>query len=198
MVKIISFFAMLLVMVSMTGCMTFNSNALPAVEEFKVPKSKPVIQSKVESFSKMTNGAGTDYLRGGKIGNGILANIMNKWKSKELISDDAGKPSSMPSDYSLVLSGSSDEQYSPFAARLTGATLFLIPSFASVEQAIKVELTDNKTSKKYVVEAKDSYNVVMHLLFLPLFIVQGVGASSMHNHMADYVYSELTRQGAFN
>jgi hypothetical protein len=198
-------FSALLVMIAvmLSGCMSFNQNVLPDVGELKTPHNKTIIQAKSENFSKTTNGSNSDYARGTKIGNGILKDIMNRWKEKEIISNygdfsQAVKPSSLDTDYSLILSGNSDEQFSPFAARLTGATLFLIPSFSTVEQTVKFELINNKTSKKYFVEAKDSISVVMQLIFFPLFIVQNAGASSMHNHMADYIYSELYKQGAFN
>lgn len=189
---------LLFLSIILSGCMTFNKNTLPDVDEVKAPTKPTVIVSKMSDFKKMTNGYGNDEKIGNKIGNSILNGLVKRWSKKGLVTNSTNNQSDNENSYTLSLSGSSDEQYSPVAAKITGATFFIVPSFATVEQKVKVDLINNRTSKKYSVEAKDSYSVAMHLLFFPFFIAQNIGASNMHDHMADYIYGEMYKQGAFN
>lgn len=191
---------LLLGVVLLTGCMSFNNAEVPVVTN-KIPISKPVIEMKTGTFIQKLNGAGTS--RGMISNKSISYNIINEllweWKSNDLIKDYdvIGKLTAKP-DYTLTINGSKNEDGPLIGAILTGMTFYLIPSSTTINFDLELELKNNQDGKTYKSKVQDSFTIWQSIIFLPIFPLYPVGAWNMHTDMSMYIYSEFYKQGAFS
>jgi hypothetical protein len=185
---------------SFWGCMTFNGKGVPRVDVVP-PPHPPLLVMTIGSFAQMLNGEGTSrgVLDNTTIARQMAKGILANWKSKGLISD-FGVPGDLRTtpDYTFTISGTRNEESSIIGAVFTGLTLYLIPSSSTIIYDLSLELRNNHSDAVYSVHAVDSVSTWLHLVFLPAFPIFWVGSYNMISDLAEYVYSEFEKQGAFS
>lgn len=189
------------VLIMLTGCATFNDKMVRVPDLNQATKTESVVEHKVGTFVQKLNGEGVNrgMLSNQSLGEKEIALITNRWKSKGLITD-AGVPGELKTTpgYVLTLNGSRNEDGSIMGAILTGLTLYLIPSSATMTTDATFDLLNNKTKKHYQVPVKYGFTTTQWLLFLPATPFIGIGVTNAHDDAADYLYAEFDKQGAFN
>ncbi len=189
-----------LVMVVLSGCMTFNEAMLRKVDIPKQQNPDAIVETKAGDLVQKFNGTPKrGVMSGTTVLNAVVKSMMNRWKKKGLIADfgAAGKLDKKP-DFTLIVSGIRDEEGSVLGAVLCGITLYIIPTSSTLIYDLDVELVNNKTQQHYFVKVKNGVTTWMEIIFLPFFAISWIGSHNMMVDMADYAYDELKQQGAFN
>lgn len=186
---------------AISGCMTFNEKMLRQVESIK-PLEKPILlETKTGELVLKLNGRGTGEgpFSGTTVAGNLIKMIGLRWKGKGIVSDfgPTGDLKANP-DYTLTVSGVRNEEGSMSMAVLGGLSMMLIPTSSTLVYDLDFELVENKTSKKYNVKAKNAVTTTMEILFIPALPFSWIGASNTLSDIADYVYDEFYKQGAFN
>jgi hypothetical protein len=190
----------LLAMVMLGGCMTYNEKMLRKVDIPKQQNPQVIVEIRKGDFVETLNG---NPLRQGTstraVLNEVVDTMMNRWKDKGLIADfgPAEKWTKKP-DFTLFISGARHEEGSEFLATLCGTTLGIIPASSKLIYELGVILANNKTQRLYLVKVKNGATMWMQIIFLPLFPISKKGIHEMMIDMADYAYDELRQQGAFD
>jgi hypothetical protein len=185
----------------LSACMTFNGAELPLRKPPKYDSFRPVISTEIGEIKLLYNGK--DGLKppmsAHGIGNRALKTVLLRWKAKKLI-DNYGPPGKLKRepDYKLQISGTQNEQGSIFASVVTGLTLFLFPSSATLDWKWSFHLTNLKTNEQFEVSTKNSVTMWMQLIFLPFFPFTPVGIMNADKMLSYYVYDEFKKQGAWN
>jgi len=190
----------LVAIVMLSGCMTFNEAMLRKVDIPKQQNPEVIVETKTGDFVQKFNGTpNRGVMSGTTVLNAVVKSMMNRWKKKGLIADfgAAGKLDKKP-DFTLIVSGVRDEEGSVLGAVLCGITLYIIPTSNTLIYDLDVELVNNKTQQHYFVKVKNGVTTWMEIIFLPFFAIFWVGSHNMLADMADYSYDELKQQGAFN
>jgi hypothetical protein len=183
-----------------TGCMTFNGAELPRRDLPEDEPFRPLVSTEVGEIKLLFNGK--DGLKPAMtatgIGSTVLDAVLLRWKGSRLI-DDYGKPGELErdADYILKISGTQNEEGSFLASFVTGFTLFLFPSSATLNRSWQFDLTEIATQRVYSVSAKHSVTQWMHLIFLPVFPFSIVGQMNADRDLSHYLYDEFSRQGAW-
>jgi hypothetical protein len=194
--------AVLLVILSacLSGCMTFNGAELPRRDLPDHDWFKPVISTEVGEVKLLHNGKEglKPPMSATGIGNRALSAVLSRWKAAKLVQDydPPGKLDGEP-DYRLRISGTQNEQSSFAAAFVTGLTLFLFPSSATLQWDWVFHLTNAKTNQRFEVATRNSVTQWMHLIFLPVFPFSVVGQFNADSALSHYVYDEFKKQGAW-
>ena len=195
-----------------SGCMTFNEKMLKTTDIPKQQNPTFLIETKFGELVLRHNGKVYDPLLPGP-NHGVISgsktvgpyslksvskSMMGRWKSKGIISDyaTAGDLKREP-DFTLTLSGVRDEESSIPMAVLCALTWLVIPSNATLIYDLDVDLVDNKNQKSYSIKVKNGITMWAGIIFLPFLPISRVGSYHAMNDMADYVYEELRKQGAF-
>jgi len=190
----------LLAMVVLSGCMTFNEAMLRKVDIPKQQNPEVIVETKTGDLVQKFNGTPKrGVMSGTTVLNAVVKSMMNRWKKKGLIAEFgvAGKLDKKP-DFTLIVSGVRDEEGSMLGAVLCGITLYIIPTSSTLIYDLDVELVNNKTQQHYFVKVKNGATTWMEIIFLPLFPIFWIGGHNALVDMADYAYDELKQQGAFN
>lgn len=145
-------------------------------------------------------------LEGGKMttseyaGHALSEVILESWKEHAYIRDfrhvEAGAFTGT-ADYEITMSGSQYGASSVGMQIVSGLTLFLLPYSVAQSYDIQYTLRDRSSDTKYsasVQEANDAY--------VELFLIFALPFGLMNQHatmarMADHLYDQLYRQGAF-
>lgn len=199
MLKISSALGALLIMLS--GCMSINEEMLRKVD-ITPPSQQPLtVELKIGEFIQKLNGEGQNrgVLSGTTVLGAIGEAMMSRWQDKKAIADYAktGELKRDP-DYTVILSGTRNEDGSIAGAVLSGLSLLLIPTSATLTYDLSFELINNRNQKHYTVKAKNAVTTWMQILLFPALPFSLVGSNNMINDIADYSYNELRKQGAFN
>jgi len=190
----------LMAMVMLSGCMTFNEAMLRKVDIPKQQNPEVIVETKTgELVQKFNSTPKRGVLSGTTVLNAVIKSMMNRWKKKGLIADfgSAGKLDKKP-DFTLIISGVRDEEGSILGAVLCGLTLYIIPNSSTLIYDLDVELVNNKTQQHYFVKVKNGVTTWTEIIFLPFFAIFWVGGHNALVDMAEYAYDELKQQGAFN
>lgn len=184
-----------------SGCMTFNGGELPRRSLPGGSSYVPVVSTEVGEIALLHNndpGGMKPPMSAHGIGNRELTAVLSRWKGRKLIRDygPPGKLDDEP-DYNLKITGRQNEQSSLFASFVTGFTMFLFPSSATVEGDWSFELTNKRTGESFVVPTKNSVTMWMHLIFLPGLPVFFMGQYRADSDVSAYVYDEFVKQGAW-
>jgi hypothetical protein len=187
--------------VGLTGCVTVNKEML---RHSQLPSSaayRGVVEVKNGDLVQKLNNEGTNrgVLSGATLIDAVSTAILKRWKGNDLISD-YGSPGSLEKepDYTLSLSGVRNEDSSIAGAIFSGLTLMLIPTSATLTYDLNAEFINNRTHKKYIVPFKNGVTTYTQILLLPVLPFSWIGSSNMLADMSDYLYAELSKQGAFS
>jgi hypothetical protein len=189
----------LLAMVMLGGCMTFNEAMLPKVDIPKQQNPEVILEIQKGNFVQTLNGAPLRQDTSERAAlNEVVEKMMNRWKERGLIADfgPAEKLNKKP-DFTLIVSGARHEEGSEFLAILCGTTLDIIPASSKLTYELDLILVNHKIQRHYLVKVKNGVTMWMQLIFLPLFPIYKTGINNMMIDMADYAYDELKKQGAF-
>jgi hypothetical protein len=185
----------------LTGCVSVNKEML---RQSQLPSSTPfkgVVEVKNgELVQKLNNeGANRGVLSGSTVIDSVSTSILARWKSNDLISD-YGAPGNLKTepDYTLSLSGIRNEDGSIAGAVLSGLTLMLIPTSSTLIYDLNAQFVNHHTHKAYNVPFKNGVTTYLQILLLPALPFSWIGGYNMLADMSDYLYSELSKQGAFN
>lgn len=195
-------FLCLCLLVLTTGCMSFNGQELPVRDiPSNVPVPAPLISIAVGEFATLHNGSGgglKPMASQSTVGKIHLSQVMRYWKKEGLISnwDLPGALDAAPT-HQLTISGTQDEDFSTFAAFMTGFTMFLLPSSDTVTYKFHFELVKESTGEKFSVDTKSSITMWQQIVFLPFFPFSIVGTMNHNRDLSRYVYSEFEKQGAW-
>ena len=190
----------LLAIITLSGCMTFNEAMLRKVDIPKQLNPEVIVETKAGDLVQKFNGTpNRGVMSGTTVLKAVVKSMMTRWKKKGLIADfgAAGKLDKKP-DFTLIVSGERDEKGSTLGAVLCGITLYIIPTSYTLIYDLDLELVNNKTQQHYLVKVKNGVTTWMEIIFLPFFAICWVGSHNMMVDMADYAYDELKKQGAFN
>ena len=180
--------------------MTFNGAELPRKELPEHDWFRPAVSTEVGEIQLLYNGKDSlkPAMTANGIGNNVLSTVLLRWKAQKLI-EDYGKPGELErdADYQLRISGTQDEQGSFLASFVTGFTLFLFPSSATLNRSWTFELKNGVTQEVYTVSARHSVTQWMHLVFLPVFPFSIVGQMHADRDLSHFVYDEFAKQGAW-
>ena len=191
---------LLAVVVALTGCVSVNEGMLRQVSISPPQNHAMIVEVKTGELIQKLNGEGQNrgVLSGTTVLNALGKSMMMRWKNKDIIADYgfSGDLEKEP-DYTVTLSGVKNEDGSMFGAVLSGLTLMLIPSSATLTYDVNLEFINNHTKKHYTVKSKNAVTTWMQILLLPALPFSWIGSNNMINDIADYSYDELRKQGAF-
>ena len=190
----------LAVAATLSGCVTVNEQLLPK-RSTPPPQAKGVVEFDVGEVKQLFNdeaspgGMVSTHTAVDSFGKGML----NRWKSTQLIDDygHAGDLKSSP-DYRLTLSGNVKEQGSILGAVATGLTLWVLPSSTTMTYELTARFTRVAGNQTYTVPIRNASTTWLQILLLPALPFGWMGSSHMIEDTADYLYSELHKQGAFD
>jgi len=182
------------------GCVTVNEDMLRKVS-IEPPKNKEgLLELKTGDLIQTLNGSGQNrgVLSGTTVLNLIGESTMTRWVDSEIIKDyqSSGKLKRDP-DYTLIVAGTRNEDSSMLAAVLGGLSLGLIPLSTTISFDLNFDFLNNHTQKHYLVKTKSAYTVWSQILLFPALPFSWAGRNSMMNDVADNVYYDLRKQGAF-
>ncbi len=191
---------LLLPLILLVGCVSVNEGMLRTVAIVPPQNKNKLIEIKSGELVQQLNGEGQNrgVLSGTTVLNAIGKSMMARWKNKDIVADYgfAGDLKKDP-DYTVTVSGIRNEDGSMIGAVLTGLTLMLIPSTATLTYDLNIEFVNNHTHKHYTVKAKNAVTTWMQILLMPALPFSWIGSNNMINDIADYSYEELRKQGAF-
>ena len=182
-----------------TGCITIPGNQLgPLTTEPVAPEILPNLQQTVGNFSFHLDGG--KMITSNKAGRMVNDELLKVWKRKGYIKGSEYVKSSQftgQADFNLTLSGSLYGRSSIFMQILSGLTLFVIPHTIEQRFDIQYTLENVRTKEKFGASVEDSYTQ-----WSQLFLIFGApwsqrGARSTYEVMADHLYEQLRRDGAF-
>jgi hypothetical protein len=182
------------------GCITINEEMLRKVD-VKPPQNKiSLVEIKTAELIQKHNGEGRNSgpLSGTTVLNSVARSIMIRWKDNGII-DDYGFPGDLSKepDYTVTFSGTRNEESSIPMAVLSGLTMMILPSSATLIYDLDIELVNNATHKGYAVKAKNGSTLWMEILLLPALPFSLMGGMNAMRDIADYSYVEFDKQGAF-
>ncbi len=186
-----------ILLISLSGCMTFSGDKLAELEPLK-PLSAPRIEESVGNFTFHLDGG--QMVTDNKMGRMINDAILEKWKKKRYISKyDYVKSEKFTNkaQYNLTLKGHQEGESSVFMQIISGLTLLIFPHTIDTTFDLVYELENVITGKKYSVKVSDSFYTVNWLLFFPALPFSFIGADATYNRIAEHVYQGFEKQGAF-
>lgn len=190
-----------LLLSALTGCVTINEELIRTPEPTLATRHKPTIETKTGQLIQTLNGHGDNagVLSGTTVLDALAKGMMARWEDRELISD-YGKPGKLDQapDYTITLSGKRDEDSSIAGAILSGLSLMILPTSATLTYDIDVEMTNHKTKKTYITHVKNAVTTWMNILLFPALPLSWLGSHHAINDMADYTYNDFKAQGAFD
>jgi hypothetical protein len=192
--------ALAAVLMVLTGCMTVNQKVLPQGTVLIPPKTPAVVEVKYGQYLSTSNGAVTvDCETSPYYAVSNLTNqLMNRWVRHGLISDyGRAEELTTPPRYTLTVSGSQNDQSSTLVSLLHGLTMQLAPDSTKTTYNVIFQFEDHLTHRQYTVRAKSAYVLWEELFLFPMVPVYQSGANSAVDDIADYLYEELRKQGAF-
>jgi hypothetical protein len=188
----------------LAGCITFNGDEVRRPEMEKVVGSTVGVELKVEKFDKLMNGnsqgVGANFNEG-FLGRSEVTQTARIWKSADLIRE-FGFPADIEESavtHRLIISGTSDEVGSLFGAFLTGLTLYLIPSSATVTTDVRAKLIRLSDGAEFSAETRNSYTLWQQIVFLPTSILGSIawGSSGAAVDRSMDLYDQFDKAGAF-
>lgn len=192
--------ALLSIAISATGCVTVNESMLPKSPLPAPVANAPVIETHTGTLVQTLNGSGENrgVLSGETVVSSMTTAICNRWKRHDLISDyDSPGDLDRPADYSLTVSGKRNEDSSIAGAILSGLLLMIPPTSSTLTYDLQFDLTNKRTGQAYHTAAKNAVTSYMEILLLPALPFSWMGSMHMQDDIADYVYNEFRKQGAF-
>ena len=178
--------------------MTFSSDKLADLEPIK-PASTPSIQIGVGQFTAQFDDDQV-LTTGEQAGEEINDKIMQSWKAHNYISDFTSVKNANglgDAQYSLILQGSQQDTSNKYMKIISALTFLLIPATIETAYDLNYELTELASGNKYTVNIADSVDTTTWLLFFPAIPFSSVGTNKTFARIAEHVYQEFVRQGAF-
>jgi len=197
--QIIRVFALGMLLISMTGCMTFSGDKLSALEPLK-PLISPTIEitvSKDYQYDIDVMQVITSNKDGRMVNERVIETL---WKDNGYISDSTYvKLGAFTSnaDYNLTLSGNHIVDSSIAMQILSGLTLTIIPYTVDQEYNLVYKLENVKTGKTYTSTVAETESMIGWLLFFPALPFSMVGSMNSMEHLSEHVYQDFVKQGAF-
>jgi hypothetical protein len=186
--------------VGTTGCMTVSGEQLTPLQGVTAaPEVPPTLEQSVGNFSFHLDGG--KMITSNKAGRMINDEILKAWKKKGYIVKSEYVKSAQftgQADYNFTLSGSLYGESSIFLQILSGLTLFVIPHTIEQKFDIQYTLEDVRTKQKYGASVEDSYTQWGQLFLIFAAPWSGNGARNTYEAMADHLYDQLRRDGAFD
>lgn len=185
----------------LSGCMTVNEGLIRKVDVPEASNKNLLVEIKPGELVQKLNGQGVNQgvLSGTTVLNAISKSMVLKWKQKGLISDYGftGDLDANP-DYTLMISGTKNEDANMTAAFLSGMALMLIPTSSTLTYDLNAELIDNKTGKHYKSKAKNAVTTWIQILLFPAIPFAWIGTDNMIGDMSMFFYDDFKKQGAFS
>jgi len=181
------------------GCVTVAGSQLaPLSTSPTAPPVAPSLQQTVGNFSFHLDGG--KMITSNRMGRIINDEILEVWKNRGYIDDSEYVKSSQftgEADYNLTLSGAAYGESSIFLQILSGLTLLVIPHTIEQKYDIQYTLEDVRTKEKYGASIEASYTQWSQLFLIFALPWSGSGARTTHELMAEHLYDQLLRGGAF-
>lgn len=196
--KILLLFALSILLV---GCVTVNEEMLRKVTVIPPQNPATTVEIKSGELILQHNGEGKNNapLSATTVMNAKAKGLMIRWKLKELIADyDFPGGLKKDPDYTIIFSGTRNEESSLPMAFLSGLTFMIIPVSVTLTYDLNVEFINNHTQKHYFVKVKNGVTTWMDIFLLPALPFSMIGSINSTHDMADYLYEELRKQGAFS
>jgi hypothetical protein len=189
--------AMLALAALTTGCMTRAGGKLPPITPEPAP-IRPAVEQTVGDFEFSLEGG--KMITSNKAGRLLNDEILKRWQKRGYISAHTYVESSAftgKSDYNLTLSGSQYGESSIGMQILSGLTLFLLPYTVDTKYDVQYVLENVKTGEKFSAAVEDSYHTTVELLLFLAAPIATRGQSKTMDAIADHLYEQLRRKGAF-
>lgn len=194
--KILLLFALSILLV---GCVTINEEMLRKVTITPPQKPATIVEIKSGELIILLNGESKDKGTSTTVMNAKARGMMLRWMSKDLIADyDFPGALKKDPDYTIIFSGTRNEEASMAQAVLSGLTFMIIPVKFTLIYDLNVEFINNHSQKHYFVKVKNGFTTWMDIFLLPALPFSMIGSVNSTHDMADYLYDELRKQGAFS
>jgi hypothetical protein len=180
-----------------TGCITSAGGNLPPITPESAP-IRPDLEQTVGDFEFTLEGG--KMITSNKAGRLLNDEILKRWQKRGYISSQTYVESSGftgKADYNLTLSGSQYGESSIGMQILSGLTLLLLPYSVDTKYDVQYVLEDVKTGEKFSAAVEDSYKTTVELLLFVAAPIATRGQSKTMDAMADHLYEQLRRKGAF-
>lgn len=194
------FLPLVLILAALSGCMSVNDKLVRKVGPVVPPKQPAIVEVQYGEFIQKLNDEG-DH-RGVFSNNAVLkevsSRILGRWKSENIVSafGPAGALPAAPT-YTLTVSGFRNEDSSIPGAVFCGLTFFLLPTSSTLTYDLTFDLVNNSTGRHYKSHTKNSVTTYQQLFLLPATPFYLKAYNDAFNDIADYVYDDLRKQGAF-
>lgn len=189
--------AVVAIAVSTTGCITTAGGNLPPLAPH-VAAVRPELEQTVGDFAFTLEGG--KMVTSNKAGRMLNDEILRRWMERGYISGHRYVESSQftgKADCNLTLSGSQYGESSIGMQILSGLTLLLIPYTVNTKFDVQYVLENVKTGEKFSAAVEDSYDTTVELLLFLAAPIATRGQSKTMDAIADHVYDQLRRKGAF-
>jgi len=185
-------------LISLSGCMTFSAEKLAELEAIE-PKVTPRIEESIGDFTFHLDGGG--LVSSNKAGRLLNNAVLENWEDNDYISSfEYVEKEKFTGEvqYNLTLEGKQKGKSSVGMQVLSGLTLFIIPHSVETSYDLVYILENVNTGKIYKSEVSEGMKTVSWLLFFPAFPFSFIGASNTYENIAEHVYQDFVRQGAFS
>jgi hypothetical protein len=180
-----------------TGCITTAVGNLPPITP-QIAAIRPSLEQTVGDFEFTLEGG--KMITSNKAGRLLNDEILKRWKARGYVSSYVYVESSGftgKADYNLTLSGSQYGESSIGMQILSGLTLFLLPYTVDTKYDLQYVVENVKTGEKFSAAVEDSYHTTVELLLFVAAPIAARGQSKTMDAIADHLYDQLRRKGAF-
>ncbi len=188
----------LLALSGASACVFTGAGTKPQPTEPATPTFRPRVEHAVGDFGFAW---GEGELTMSTIDGGLLSNeIMDAWKQRGYAADGRfveSKEFSGKADYNLTLTGSQRNTASLFLEALNAFTLTLFPYTVTQRYELTYVLEDVANGKTYRAAVQGWDVTYVGVLVLPAFPFAHRGHAATMMQMADSLYEQFRRQGAF-
>ncbi len=170
-----------IVMAFLCSCAGFREGKVSSINTFPQPDKKPSLNISLDFIVNMNGNTITNQATE----NNIKAKVIERFKASGLFSnvtlDSSGQ------EYSLNIKYEDRGDMNVFLSVLTGATLYIFPSYSKDTNIITAQLVNNKNKHKTEIVLNDSMTMWQQILLLPLtpFKHPLAEAVSMQNDLID-------------
>jgi hypothetical protein len=181
-----------------SGCITMSGDRLADLEPARPPRV-PHLEQTVGDFSFHLDGG--KLVTSNRMGRLLNDEVLARWKKAGFISGHSHAKASRFSgraEYNLTLSGHQEGDSSVLLQLLSGLTLFVLPYWVKTDLDLRYTLEHVPTGRTFEAEAADDHTVVVSLLLLPASPFTQRGRTRTLDRLADHLYEQLHRQGAFD
>jgi hypothetical protein len=185
------------VLLLLVGCGLTTSTVLDDIDSI-TPKVTPQIESSVSKSFRAD--APLLLVTNNKYGRILNDMILGHWERQDYISNHEYvklENFSGTAEYNLTLGGTFDLDENVGLGIISGLTLMIIPDFLTFTYDLEYTLTNVKTGQVYKSKIHERKEEMKWLLFVVIFPISWYQQINYTDMIAEHVYQDFVKQGAF-